>query len=114
MDEKKLREAGIDYDIALERFVGKKELYEKYLKKFLEDDHAVAAEQAFQEKNYQGMLEQVHALKGVTGTLGMDSLHLISAEIVDALRQNQFNQLEEQMERLKAEQERIQNVLREA
>ena len=95
MDEKKLKEAGIDYDIALDRFVGKKVLYEKYLKKFLEDDHIVAAEQAFQEKNYGDMLEQIHALKGVSGTLGMDSLHLISAEIVDALRQNRYNNLEE-------------------
>ena len=39
MDERKLRDAGIDYDAALARFVGKREIYEKYLTKFLEDTH---------------------------------------------------------------------------
>ena len=33
MDENALRAAGIDYDAALARFMGKQAIYEKYLRK---------------------------------------------------------------------------------
>ena len=34
MDREKLIEAGIDYDAALKRFVGREDLYQKYLIQF--------------------------------------------------------------------------------
>ena len=39
MDENALRAAGIDYDAALARFMGKQAIYEKYLRKLPEDAH---------------------------------------------------------------------------
>lgn len=43
MDENALRAAGIDYDAALARFMGKQAIYEKYLRKLPEDAHMDAA-----------------------------------------------------------------------
>lgn len=110
MDENKLRAAGIDYDAALARFVGKRSIYEKYLVKFLEDEHVRDALTAFEQKNYEEMLEQTHALKGLAGTMGMLPLQEVCADIVKDLRSGTLNELEEKMLRL----ERIQEELREA
>lgn len=110
MDENKLRAAGIDYDAALARFVGKRSIYEKYLVKFLEDVHVRDARTAFEQKNYEEMLEQTHALKGLAGTMGMLPLQEVCADIVRDLRSGTLDALEEKMMRL----ERVQEELREA
>lgn len=71
MDENALRAAGIDYDAALARFMGKQAIYEKYLRKLPEDAHMDAAWTAFEQQDDAELLEQVHAIKGLTGTLGI-------------------------------------------
>ena len=76
------RAAGIDYDGALMRFVQKREIYEKYLRKFLDDTHEAEALQAYRAQKLDEMQERVHALKGVSGTLGLVPLYQITAEIV--------------------------------
>lgn len=107
MKEQALREAGIDYDAGLRRFVGKRELYEKYLGQFVEDTHAGDAGKALEAQNYPEVLEQVHALKGLAGTLGLSSLYDISAEMVRNLRAGHMDSLEEQMEQLLGERDRL-------
>lgn len=111
MDENMLRSAGIDYDGALARFVGKREIYEKYLVKFLSDEHADDAARAYADRNFHEMLEQTHALKGVAGTLGMTGLFEISAEIVKALRNDEFNDLDEKVARLLDECKRFKDII---
>ena len=114
MDERKLRDAGIDYDAALARFVGKREIYEKYLTKFLEDTHVQDALAALEQKNYGEVLEQTHALKGLAGTLGMTELFEVSADIVRDLRNEVLDGLEDKMYALKEVQERLCDVIRTA
>lgn len=111
MDEVTLRQAGIDYDAALARFVGKQAIYEKYLLKFLEDTHAQDALEAYEQENYEELLEQTHALKGVAGTLGMMGLYDVAAEIVHDLRCDNRDGLSEKMARMMAEQERIREII---
>lgn len=107
MDESVLRAVGIDCDGALERFVGNRGIYEKYLTRFLEDSHGEAAAKAFEQKDYGEMLEQTHALKGVAGTLGMIHLYNLSADIVRDLREGKYQELETKLQRMLLEQERI-------
>lgn len=114
MDENRLRGVGIDYDAALARFVGKRAIYEKYLIRFLEDEHAMEAAKAFEERNYEEMLEQTHALKGLAGTLGMTSLFEVSSDIVKDLRSGEVDELEEKLKKLLAERERIARAIRTA
>ena len=51
MDENALRAAGIDYDAALARFMGKQAIYEKYLRKLPEDAHMDAAWTALEQQD---------------------------------------------------------------
>lgn len=112
MDERILRSVGIDYDGALARFVGNRGIYEKYLTRFLEDSHGEEAAKAFAQKDYEEMLEQTHALKGVAGTLGMINLHNASADIVNDLREGKYQELETKLQRMRLEQEKICEAIR--
>lgn len=114
MDESTLRQAGIDYDAAMARFVGKRAIYEKYLVKFLEDTHAMEAVTAYEQNNFEEVLEQTHALKGVAGTLGMTSLYEISADIVKDLRGQMHGDLSIKLERMMEEQQRLSQVIKTA
>ena len=75
-----------DYDAALARFMGKQAIYEKYLRKLPEDAHMDAAWAALEQQDEAELLEQVHAIKGLTGTLGITGLFEQSAAIVALLR----------------------------
>lgn len=114
MDERKLQDAGIDYDAALARFVGKREIYEKYLTKFLEDTHVQDALSALEKKDYGEVLEQTHALKGLAGTLGMTELFEVSADIVRNLRNEVWDGLEDKLYAMKEVKERLCDVIRTA
>lgn len=111
MDEVILRQAGIDYDAALARFVGKQAIYEKYLLKFLEDTHAQDALAAYEQEDYEELFEQTHALKGVAGTLGMMGLYDAAAEIVHDLRCDNREELSGKMAQMMAEQKRICEII---
>lgn len=112
MDREVLKRAGIDYDAALARFVGKQELYERFLQKFLEDEHIADAAEAFADGNLAEVLEQVHALKGIAGTLGMVVLYEKSAEVVSNLRNQETEALAEKMDGLQAECSRIKALIK--
>lgn len=112
MDENRLREAGIDYDGALDRFVGNRMLYEKYLTKFLSDTHVTDARAALLRGDYSDLLEQTHALKGLAGTLGMTGLYEKSADIVKSLRAEEREGIEEQLQGIELEHQRILELIR--
>lgn len=110
MDEQKLRAAGIDYQGAIERFADNQALYEKYLLRFETDTHCADAKKALQEQNYEEVLAQVHALKGMVGTLGMMQYYKVCQDVVDALRANEYEKIPSLMEKVQQEQERIQEI----
>ena len=89
MDKEVLIRANIDYEKGKNRFAGKEALYYKYLLKFKEDKHFDDAKEAFLAKDYEKLLEETHALKGVAGTLGLLDIYHDSAEIVNAIRKNE-------------------------
>ena len=89
MDENALRAAGIDYDAALARFMGKQAIYEKYLRKLPEDAHMDAA------WAITGLFEQ-------------------SAAIVALLRAGTREGLQEKMTSLKQEWDRVCETIRQA
>ena len=103
MDKEKLKAYGIDYEDAVKRFAGNEALYEKFLKKLTGDDHLAIGEQALKEERYEDVLEAVHALKGVAGTLGMTALFEASSVVVASIRNNEISHLQEQMARVHTE-----------
>lgn len=73
--EKRLDLAGVDRKKALERFMGRDDLYEQFLYRFLVDENTVLAEKALSEGDLKKAEFAVHNLKGISGTLGMDQLY---------------------------------------
>lgn len=103
MKKQRLKEYGIDYENAIKRFAGNEALYEKFLVKFTEDDHLQIGEEAMRNQQYEDTMEAVHALKGVAGTLGMmDLLHACS-HVVAKIRNNELENLEEAMQKVRQE-----------
>ena len=87
MDKEKLKAYGVDYENAVKRFAGNEALYEKFLKK----------------ERYEDVLEAVHALKGVAGTLGMTELFQAASVVVASIRKNEISHLQEQMAKVHTE-----------
>ena len=103
MDENALRAAGIDYDAALARFMGKQAIYEKYLRKLPEDAHMDAAWAALEQQDEAELLE-----------LGITGLFEQSAAIVALLRAGTREGLQEKMTSLKQEWDRVCETIRQA
>lgn len=86
MNKQILQAAGINYDEGVSRFAGKTELYEKYLKKFVDDASFPQLQDAMEQENYPEAFRQAHTLKGVTGNLSLTPLFEALSPLVEALR----------------------------
>ena len=111
MDKFKLIEAGINYDDGLRRFVNKTAMYENYLMKFLKDTHYQDMLTAIENGNVKSAFETAHALKGVVGTLGMDSLFQNMVPLVNLFRAGGMEGCEALLRPVKQEYERVVEVL---
>lgn len=111
MNKEKLASVGIDYTNAIRRFAGKEDIYDKYLVKFKSDTHMELAEKAFEEQDYSGVLNEIHTLKGVVGTLGMDALYEACSEVVAAIRANNMEHLDVLLQKVETEQKKVMSIL---
>ena len=93
MNKELLIKANVDYENGKNRFAGNEALYEKYLLKFREDVHFAGAKAAYQTGDYENLLKETHALKGIAGTLGILDIYHASAEIVDAIREENIDKI---------------------
>lgn len=91
-DRKKnaLKEAGIDVDNALERFMGNENLFERFLKKFLEDSNHAALNAAVSAGDPEAALTAAHTLKGVSGNLSILPLHELLTRQVELFRDDNW------------------------
>lgn len=111
MDKEILENAGIDYAAGLLHFAGKEELYRKYLIKFKEDTHADEGIMALDKGDYKEVLGQIHALKGLSGTLGFSELFRKTSIVVAELREEKYENLTKQLREIKQEQNRLLQVI---
>lgn len=75
MDFTLLKQAGMNTDTAIERFMGNEALYAKMLKKFLDDKTFESLVAAVAEGSGTPALEASHTLKGLCGNLSIDCLY---------------------------------------
>ncbi len=92
--EKELKENGAGVDLAVKRFMGKKELYKKFLLKFLADHSYEAIAEHVGGENYEEAFNSAHTLKGVAGNLGLDPIYEKASEITELLRGKQPEEVE--------------------
>lgn len=95
-----LEQKGFDVNGCLKRFLNNAGLYEKCLKKFLEDDSYHSLVEAYEAGNCQEAFKAAHTLKGLTSNLGIDPLYHILQPMVEKLRADDLNVAQE-IEQLK-------------
>ena len=84
-----LRSGGIDVKDALNRFSGSRELFEKYIEKFIDESSYEELLEAMNNKEYTLAENAVHSLKGVSGSLGLTSLFTSSCALLAAFREKE-------------------------
>lgn len=85
-----------NYQEVLTRMMGREDLVIKYLKKFIVDDNFDKLEKSMGDKDYETMLLAVHTLKGVTLNLGLAKLSDACSMMVNSLRNDKKELLDEQ------------------
>ena len=98
----RLKEAGMDTDAALRRFVGSAELYGKFLNKFPEDENFSRIAPALEKNDYEAVLTAAHTLKGVSGNLGMTRLFNACSHTVALIRAEKYDEAKQFYSELKA------------
>lgn len=92
MDFSLLKQIGINTDSAVERFIGNEALYEKMLKKFLDDKTFPKLTEAVSEGNGQTALEASHTLKGICVNLSIEKLFELFSEQVVFMRADKWDE----------------------
>ena len=96
-----LIEAGVDYEGALERFIGRDDLYRKFIFKFLDDKNMEYLEEHLKNEDVEEAFKVAHTIKGVTGNLGFDNLFNVDIPLVEGLRAGSMDGAWERFEDLK-------------
>ena len=86
MNKDILKEAGIDYDEGVARFSGMNTLYEKHVRKYLQDNTFAKLDTAMKTGDYEMAFRLAHDWKGLVGNLSLHSLYEASCPFVEMLR----------------------------
>lgn len=92
MDITILKQAGINTDSAIQRFMNNESVYAKILSKFLSDETYKKLVKAVSENNGKEALEASHTLKGISGNLSMDTLFNLCSEQVTLMREDKWDE----------------------
>ena len=84
--KKRLSEANINVDSALERFMGNEALFERFLNKFVTDENYKKLTEAIAANDKEAALTASHTLKGVSGNLSMTVLFSLLTCQVESFR----------------------------
>ncbi len=86
MDSIKCAQVGINYDEGLARFIGEKDIYEKFLLSFPDDKTFRVLEKNIDDGDVKGAFEAAHSLKGLTGNLSINDMYKKLVTLTDVLR----------------------------
>lgn len=97
MDEetrKRFIDAGAKPEEAIYRFLGKEDIYKKFLKKYLADTSIDDIKKSVEIGDAYGLFKAAHTLKGVAANLGLESVQNKSSEITEYTREKSFGELD--------------------
>ncbi len=89
MDEgfkQRLVENGADVENTVKRFMGNEAMYEKFLKKFVDNSNYTGLEENISSGNYGEAFKCAHTLKGVSANLGLDPIFKAASELTEEFR----------------------------
>ena len=87
---------GGDVDGVMDRFMEDEELLMTCLKQFVDADEMEVLKDDIEKKDYKHAFETAHALKGVTGNLGLTPLYDTVCVLVESLRAGIYDHVDEQ------------------
>ena len=106
-----LSDYGVNLSEVMERFVDDEELYLDCLYSFLDDPNFEELEKSIQNKDYEAAFNYAHTLKGVTSNLGLAPLLQVIVEIVEALRNHIYTNLDKQVDAVCIEHNKLKKLL---
>lgn len=103
---------GGSYEETMERFLHNEAMYCKLLNMFFEDESLKKLESALTVCDWKGAFEAAHALKGVTGNMGLAPLYHAVCGIVEPLRAGRTDiDYSEALRRIQGEYQRAEVLL---
>lgn len=111
MNRYKMVKAGIDVNEGIHRFNGKKEMYEKFLLNFPQNDLYGKLVEAIDNQDVKEAFQAGHALKGVTGNLSMKEFHDNLVPLVEELRADSLEHAKELLEPVAESYKKVMEVL---
>lgn len=90
--KEKLLAYGFELNKTLERFMGNEDLYEKFLKRFVEDGNMEKLKTDYEGGDMEGAFFAAHTLKGVAANLGLDPFLKPLSPLVEKLRTGELDE----------------------
>lgn len=103
----KLLAAGVNWQEIMERFVEDEEFYESCLRLFMEDNTLARLQEALRQENFADAFAYAHTLKGVSSNLGLTCFSSAVRELIEALRNKNYTNLEVQYKSVLDEREKL-------
>ncbi len=89
---KKFTMVGVKPEEAIYRFLGKEEIYKKFLKKYLDDTEISTIKEGIRKMDAYEVFKAAHTLKGVAANLGLESIQNKASEITEYTREKNFEE----------------------
>lgn len=83
-------ENGIDYDAAMNLFMGSEAMYAKFLAKFLNDESYQKLREGIANQDCDAAFRAAHTLKGVAGNLSLKALAKVASDVTEQFRAGNF------------------------
>ena len=112
MNTEKFENVGINLNAINDCFGGNEEIYFKFLKKFFDDRDYVEFNKLMLEARYEEAFNSAHAIKGLTGNLGMTKIYEYLVIIVEKIRNSNFDEIDIIYARCKLECDRLEYLLK--
>lgn len=81
-----LEKNGADVKNTLDRFMGRQEMYVKFLNKYVDSPECQGLIDSIDKGEYEEAFKFAHTLKGVAGNLGLTPIQDLASDITELLR----------------------------
>jgi hypothetical protein len=103
----KLKDAGVDVESVMERFMNNEALLERFMRKFKNDPNYQELLDAVARKDNEGAFTAAHTLKGVSGNLSLIELQKTVSDQCECFRAGDFSSGVAMMPQVTEEYQRI-------
>lgn len=111
--KQQLKLTGINIENALDRFMGSDALYEKFLRKFLQDETYRRLIESINGGDTNQAFMYAHTMKGLAANLEMECLLEVLTPMTEQLRNGSMENISEQEEILKVRYAELCNLIKE-